>query len=443
MENNETFETFETEFKFYEGLDSIGHDIIYVGRKSVDELKTLCLFYENCIGFNTLGYLKRYICDESNLKPVSAFNMENDGLYVNVNRLSAYKETQNNVDLDGYVFFKNKDIFGNDIKYVKHATLQMIKNEADSDPRCKAFNTLGWLKHTLIDKQNFSGLDSDAPTDGLYIKKEFINEINTIVGDINAKTITNPTDIIDDLDTVLDNSDDLFDDSMRIKCINLVRRPDRKESMTKLLGEHDLIQHCDFFEAIDGKLLQPTDEIKKIFTGNDFGTIRAVIGCALSHKTLWEQLVEDPVYDRYLILEDDIELVNGFKSKLYQVTNEMNMNHRNYDIVYLGCSVRNVFMDKYRAKCKNIEFMTITEYDTSITIGGLFGYIISKSGANKFLKFINKHGIKHGIDYLMFRYAKEMNIKHYEVLPHIVNTEYVTATNKVDSDIQYDTNRLF
>ena len=41
-----------------------------------------------------------------------------------------------------------------------------------------------------------------------------------------------------------------------------------------------------FFKAVDGSKLTVTDEITKIFAGNDFGNRRGVVGCALSHYRL-------------------------------------------------------------------------------------------------------------------------------------------------------------
>ena len=72
-----------------------------------------------------------------------------------------------------------------------------------------------------------------------------------------------------------------------------------------------------------------------------------------------------------------------------------------------------------------------------------FGYIINKTGAKKFVDFINANGIKHGIDYLMFRYAEQMGLNQYECVPRLIFSEFVSSSKKVDSDIQYDRSGLF
>jgi GR25 family glycosyltransferase involved in LPS biosynthesis len=232
-----------------------------------------------------------------------------------------------------------------------------------------------------------------------------------------------------------------FDDMIRIKCVNLVRRPDRKTYTTNLLSQHNLLQYCDFFEAVDGKTLEATDELKQLFANNDFGTRRNFIGCAMSHLTLWKQLINDPVYDKYLIIEDDILLDNNFTFKFNMINEQANT--LDWDLIYLGFSVHDKQKEAYYNKNKDIVGIRIQPYDTNTTIGGTFGYYICKSGAQKFVDFIELNGIKHGIDYLMFHYYKEMNLKHYEAVPQIIHSEYVSSNKIVDSDIQYDYNKLF
>lgn len=224
-----------------------------------------------------------------------------------------------------------------------------------------------------------------------------------------------------------------YDMSVRIKCVNLVRRPDRRKEVTAELVREGLITHTDFFDAIDGQKLEATDEIKKLFVGNDFRSVRGVIGCALSHYTLWQQLVADDIHDKYLILEDDIVIADDFTLKMNVIIEKMK--NVAWDIIYLG------YHDRRRKNYDHL--MTIQEYNTSQNIGGTFGYLVTKAGANKFLQFIAEKGIKHGIDYLMFNYHKEMGLKQFQVSPQLILSEFVDNTGVVDSDIQYDNSRLF
>ena len=70
-------------FTFYSQMDSFGGDIGYYGNKTLTELETICN-KENCIGFNTLGWIKKEI------KPVNEFiylpnsKKFSDGIYVKI-----------------------------------------------------------------------------------------------------------------------------------------------------------------------------------------------------------------------------------------------------------------------------------------------------------------------------------------------------------------------
>jgi GR25 family glycosyltransferase involved in LPS biosynthesis len=232
-----------------------------------------------------------------------------------------------------------------------------------------------------------------------------------------------------------------FDNHIRIKCINLERRNDRKQKIESLFTKLNLANNVDFYKAIDGQTLQATEEIINMFTGNDFGTRRSFIGCALSHYNIWQQLSNDQTFDRYLIVEDDIEIDNHFKYKLNRA-NIIMQNMEQYDILYLGYTMYRKSKEIYNEKIKTSK-IKVEPMDTNLYIGGYFGYIITKSGANKLLKFIKENGIKHGIDYLPLKYGKEIGLIMYEVLPHLIKTEYVDNSHQVDSDIQYDYNPLF
>jgi len=232
-----------------------------------------------------------------------------------------------------------------------------------------------------------------------------------------------------------------FDKFTNIICLNLEKRKDRKEYIKKILTETKLLEFSNFFNAIDGQKLLPTDELIKIFINNDFGSRKSFIGCALSHLEIWKQLIADDKYEKYLILEDDIIFVDNIRSKLNQLYKKLRKIE--WDIVYLGFHCKKSKIEKYEKYLYQIKYMTIIPYKIKWTIGGLFGYIITKSGALKLKKFIDENGIKHGIDYLMFYYADTIGLNHYQVLPPLILSEFADGLNSVDSNIQYDFDTLF
>lgn len=211
--------------------------------------------------------------------------------------------------------------------------------------------------------------------------------------------------------------------------VNLVRRTDRKEEMEELFEKH-LITGYEFYEAVDGQQLTVTEEITNMFLGNDFGSRKGFIGCALSHYDIWKQLLADTTNEYYTIFEDDIKLVDGFKEKYEAAIVFLTGNEIHHDMVFLGYTQRD--KDARFAESK----VPIVSMDIGKYIGGFFGYIITKQGAKKLDDYIQKNGIKHGIDYLIKLIP---GFVASNLQPHAVVTEWVSSfTSPVDTDIQKD-----
>ena len=87
-ESNDIVEHIGKQFEgyiYFPNKDSMGHDIKHEPNKTEEELKELCDADPNCLGFNTLGYMKHMICDESDFITLPRYGGRNHGLYVNQN----------------------------------------------------------------------------------------------------------------------------------------------------------------------------------------------------------------------------------------------------------------------------------------------------------------------------------------------------------------------
>jgi GR25 family glycosyltransferase involved in LPS biosynthesis len=230
------------------------------------------------------------------------------------------------------------------------------------------------------------------------------------------------------------NNEVQFNPQSNIKVINLERRLDRKQDVIKKLLEVGI--QPTFVTAVDGNKLQPSEELKKLFVNNDFGYRKGMIGCALSHLQLWKELVMDSTHNYYVIFEDDITLASNFKSKF----DELKPEFEKQDILMLGY---HMFSEK-REQIKNIydivnETIKI-ETLNDLYIGGFFSYSINKIGAQKLINYIEKNGVRHGIDYLI----KIVNELHtVEIQPLIVFSEWNENNKIVDTDIQTNYESLF
>src|SRR5205085_12668053 len=128
-------------------------------------------------------------------------------------------------------------------------------------------------------------------------------------------------------------------------CINLERRSDRKTEMIKLFDLHHITNY-EFYKAIDGSTLEPTKEIYNLFKDNDFGYRRGMIGCALSHYNIWNQLLNDTDNDFYLIFEDDINVLDtNYMNRINQILDTDGVGKA--DFIILGYTMFDTDRAKY------------------------------------------------------------------------------------------------
>jgi len=220
------------------------------------------------------------------------------------------------------------------------------------------------------------------------------------------------------------------DSNHAIKIVNLERRPDRKMKTTEIL-EQNGISSYEFIAAVDGKTLISTKYIADLFQGNDFGNRRGVIGCALSHYQLWQQLLVDETNSYYIIMEDDFTVCRDVKQKMDSLVPHF----QEKDVVFLGYHM----FEKERIKVKDIyddekrSVVRIEPLNQRLYIGGMFGYSINKAGAKKLVDYIQTNGIKHGIDYLV----KIVDGLHsYECRPSLFFSVWNENGKNIDTDIQ-------
>ena len=189
-QNNSSFDDYD----FYPNKDSMGDDISYVANKTIEELKILADTDENCLGFNTYGYLKFNIKNESSFINLQNRYYNNDGLYVKKINNSTSISTQpliNTITInqtddndylesykdDDFVIYKGLDIIGKDI-CLNLSIIEDMKIEALNNDKCIGFNTYGYFKNELgplVHPKIFS------KNDGIFIKKKYQKEINDII----------------------------------------------------------------------------------------------------------------------------------------------------------------------------------------------------------------------------------------------------------------------
>lgn len=223
----------------------------------------------------------------------------------------------------------------------------------------------------------------------------------------------------------------------KIIVINLKKRNDRKNNIINIFNNVN-INNYTFYEAIDGKELKLTLEIKNLFAKNDFGARKGFIGCALSHYSLWIELIKDKKNDFYIIFEDDIQLGPNFNEHFKKSIDYTNENKNEFDVLFLGYHKHtNDTVEDNINNTLNKDFMIIPFSNHLYTIGGLFSYIITKNGVKNMLNYIENNGIQHGIDYL---FKINNDLKMYLLEYDIVFSDWVRTNDNrnIDSNIQKD-----
>ena len=81
-----------------------------------------------------------------------------------------------------------------------------------------------------------------------------------------------------------------------IKFVNLEKRTVRKHSIISQL-ERENITNYEFIEAVDGKIIESTEQLSLLFERNDFNYKKGVIGCVKSAITFCSFF---SVYKRHL-----------------------------------------------------------------------------------------------------------------------------------------------
>ncbi|MEO6749278.1 MAG: glycosyltransferase [Casimicrobiaceae bacterium] len=220
------------------------------------------------------------------------------------------------------------------------------------------------------------------------------------------------------------------------KVINLARRPDRLQGFNRRLAEatdKSFAARVERFAAVDGHDLELLPEIRHLFRGNDFRYRRGVIGCALSHLALWNELAAGDA-PAMLVLEDDVTLCPDFERQLERVCTLLSHDAPGFDVTFLGS------FDWYPRPeddfTQRAGVPRLQPFEGSRFLGGSFAYIVSRGGAQHLLALAERDGIQNGID--RFIHTKELELALYGVSQHLVRAPLFQPGSGVDSDIQND-----
>ena len=140
------------------------------------------------------------------------------------------------------------------------------------------------------------------------------------------------------------------------------------------------------------------------------------IGCAMSHKAIYQKILDENI-NSCLILEDDITIDDQFNEQINIIENYIKQNRLDFDLFFLG-------------------FHPGTTYDKTMrykSVYGLFGYIVTNSGAKKLLDLFP---ITYQIDTEISRNTDKINIYGVDYSNKIILSDQSQYSYKFGTDIQ-------
>ena len=203
--------------------------------------------------------------------------------------------------------------------------------------------------------------------------------------------------------------------------VNLERRSDRLDSF-RSRAPGSMGADLERFAAVDGTQLQPEAQLLRLFDGNNFHYRRNVIGCALSHYSLWQRIAHARFpHERVVIFEDDA----WFSKSFLALWNEAmaSLIPTDFDLIYLGGLIGPATwqsLEEAAAQSAGHIVVPRAHYAGSAVNACFanplriqfctYSYIISKRGADKLCRLVASDGIRFAIDWFLIHHWGQLQV---------------------------------
>jgi len=201
--------------------------------------------------------------------------------------------------------------------------------------------------------------------------------------------------------------------------VNVISLPFRKDRQLNIRSSMESQKiEFGFFEGTYGYNISNSD-FKYLTRKSRRNLSHGSIGCAISHIKLWEYISKQSNDNIFVIFEDDIILVENFKSHFYELTKKL---PSDFDIIFLGSnSTRgrdlSYFIDKKIFKSYNPR-------------RGLYAYLVNPNSAKKLVKLIKPFDLLYGgLDTKIGKLTRRGLLNVYHFFPSIVEVDTDITSN--------------
>jgi GR25 family glycosyltransferase involved in LPS biosynthesis len=191
-----------------------------------------------------------------------------------------------------------------------------------------------------------------------------------------------------------------------VHCINLDR------SSKRMLRCTDLYQNSAELRRIPGMPGQALpDYLLRKMTINP-ALPKSAIGCSLSHIAAWERVADDESDLPQIVVEDD-GLPVMVNQAIYSITHKL-MKQQKLDILYIheGASPLEFCIQEFSSEWEpkalpfQINLGRFIRHQKKLRPGwGMYGYMLSASGAQKLLGLYERDGLANHVDWQTFLYS--------------------------------------
>lgn len=203
----------------------------------------------------------------------------------------------------------------------------------------------------------------------------------------------------------------------KVYVINMEKDVHRMAEISTMLNQEGI--HFERFEAINGSKLPKHQKDSSVTPICNVLCTNSIIGCGLSHLTLWRKVAEEDLRNA-LILEDDMFFVDDYREVLDKAMQQL---PEDWDIMYLGCmglcekskKYDNPFMSIFHLlKTVNNKYESENIFVPEFPVA-LHAYAISNAGSKKLIDMIDK--VNYHIDFEIA--VRQQNLNIYSCHPNI------------------------